>query len=56
VLLGADCLMNEAPAGTKLIGNGITTIAIAKFFDRSKAKIAFRVQDMALSLHRRGTP
>jgi hypothetical protein len=48
--------MNDARAGANLIGNGIATIAIAEFFDRSKAKTVFRVQDMALPLHRRGTP
>jgi hypothetical protein len=48
--------MNEARTRANLIWNGIATIAIAEFFDRSKAKTAFRVQDMALPLHRRGTP
>ena len=45
LLLGVDRFMNEARAVTNLIGNGIATIAIAKWegaFDRSKAEAAFR--------------
>ena len=45
LLLGVDRFMNEARAVTNLIGNGIATIAIAKWegaFDRSKAEAAYR--------------
>ena len=50
LLLGVDRFMNEARAVTNLIGNGIATIAIAKWegaFDRSKAEAAFRDRGLA---------
>ena len=50
LLLGVDRFMNEARAVTNLIGNGIATIAIAKWegaFDRSKAEEAFRDRGLA---------
>ncbi len=50
LLLGVDRFMNEARAVTNLIGNGVATIAIAKWdgaFDQQKAREAMR-------LHREG--
>jgi aerobic C4-dicarboxylate transport protein len=51
LLLGVDRFMNEARAVTNLIGNGVATIAIAKWdgaFDRDKAREAMRLQAAAL--------
>jgi aerobic C4-dicarboxylate transport protein len=48
LLLGVDRFMNEARAVTNLIGNGVATIAIAKWdgaFDQDKANEALRLQD-----------
>lgn len=45
LLLGVDRFMNEARAVTNLIGNGIATIAVAKWegaFDQAKAEAAYR--------------
>jgi aerobic C4-dicarboxylate transport protein len=50
LLLGVDRFMNEARAVTNLIGNGVATIAIAKWenaFDQQKAREVMR-------LHREG--
>jgi aerobic C4-dicarboxylate transport protein len=46
LLLGVDRFMNEARAVTNLIGNGVATIAIAKWdgaFDQQKAEEAMRL-------------
>jgi aerobic C4-dicarboxylate transport protein len=46
LLLGVDRFMNEARAVTNLIGNGVATIAIAKWdnaFDQSKAREVIRL-------------
>lgn len=48
LLLGVDRFLNEARAVTNLIGNGIGTIAIAKWdgsFDQAKAKLALQAMN-----------
>jgi aerobic C4-dicarboxylate transport protein len=48
LLLGVDRFMNEARAVTNLIGNGVATIAIAKWdnaFDLQKAKDVMRLHN-----------
>jgi aerobic C4-dicarboxylate transport protein len=51
LLLGVDRFMNEARAVTNLIGNGVATIAIARWdgaFDQSKAIEVMRLHDAGL--------
>ncbi len=53
LLLGVDRFMNEARAVTNLIGNGVATIAIAKWdgaFDKAKAGEIMRLQDEGLPM------
>jgi aerobic C4-dicarboxylate transport protein len=47
LLLGVESLLNEARAITNVIGNGVATVAIARWegvFDRDKAKAALRIR------------
>lgn len=51
LLLGVDRFMNEARAVTNVIGNGVATIAVAKWdgaFDEEKAREIMRLQDAGL--------
>jgi aerobic C4-dicarboxylate transport protein len=53
LLLGVDRFMNEARAVTNLIGNGVATIAVAKWdgaFDKQKASEAMWLQDAGLPM------
>ena len=53
LLLGVDRFMNEARAVTNVIGNGVATIAVAKWdgaFDEEKAREVMRLQDAGLPM------
>jgi Sodium:dicarboxylate symporter family len=58
LLLGVDRFMNEARAVTNLIGNGVATIAVAKWegaFDAQNADEVLRLQDAGLPAPAPGT-